>query len=129
MDSVKRMSSPVLPNYISGNNHHLTFTNKQQEWGLSRPSLPNGAVYADLDNDGDLDLVVNNINENAFVYQNLAADSGKAYWLQVQLKGRGANTFAIGAKVYVYGGGQLQYQEVNPTRGYLSCVSTVLKFG
>ncbi len=129
MDLVMAMPSTLLPNYIFRNNHDLTFTNKQQEWGFSRPVLSNGAVYADLDNDGDLDLVINNINENAFVYKNLSREQSKTAYLSVTLTGKGANTRAIGAKVYVYSHGLKQYQELNPNRGYLSCVSTVLNFG
>lgn len=129
MDLVQAMPSTTLPNYIFRNNHDLTFSNKQQEWGLSRPSLSNGAVYADLDNDGDLDLVVNNINENAFVYKNMSREQSHSSYLSVALQGKGANTKAIGAKVYVFAGGMMQYEELNPNRGYLSCVSTVLHFG
>lgn len=129
MDLVLAMPSTTLPNYIFRNNHDLTFSNKQQEWGFGRTSLSNGAVYADLDNDGDLDLVVNNINENASVYRNMSREQSHSSYLSVALQGKGANTRAIGAKVYVYNGGMLQYEELNPNRGYLSCVTTVLHFG
>jgi len=129
MDLVQAMPSTTLPNYIFRNNHDLTFSNKQQEWGLNRPALSNGAVYADLDNDGDLDLVINNINENAFVYKNMSREQSHTSYLSVELQGKGGNTKAVGAKVYVYTGGLLQYEELNPNRGYLSSVSTVLHFG
>lgn len=129
MDLVQAMPSTVLQKYIYRNNHDLTFSNKQNEWGLTQTAISSGAVYADLDNDGDLDLVVNNINSNAFVYKNLSSEKSHAAWLAVKVKGKGANTQAIGAKVYVYAGGISQYQEVNPNRGYLSCVTTVQHFG
>ena len=129
MDLVTAMPSTMLPNYIFRNNHDLTFSNKQNEWGFAKPVISNGAVYADLDNDGDLDLVVNNINENAFVYKNQSRETVAASYLAVKLTGKGANTNAIGAKLYLYSNGTMQYQEVNPNRGYLSCVSTVLNFG
>ncbi|HWK07324.1 MAG TPA: VCBS repeat-containing protein [Puia sp.] len=129
MDLVQAMPSTTLSNYIFRNNHDLTFSNKQQEWGINRPSLSNGAVYADLDNDGDLELVVNNINENASVYKNMSREQSHSAYLAVALQGKGANTKAVGAKVYVYAGGMMQYEELNPNRGYLSCVSTVLHFG
>ncbi len=129
MDLVTAMPSTTLANYIFRNNHDLTFTNKQKEWGLDQLKISGGAVYADLDNDGDLDLVVNNTNENAFVYKNTSRESFNTAYLAVKLQGKGANSNAIGAKVYVYCNGLLQYQEVNPNRGYLSCVSTVLHFG
>ena len=129
MDLVKAMPSTLIPNYIFRNNHDLTFSNKQTEWGLSQTSISNGAVYADLDNDGDLDLVINNINQQASVYQNMSRENNKSNYLAVKLKGTAKNTNAIGAKVYVYTAKNLQYQEVNPNRGYLSCVSTTINFG
>lgn len=129
MDLIQAMPSTSLPNYIFKNNHDLTFTNKQTEWGLGQATISNGAVYADLDNDGDLDLVINNINQPASIYQNMSRENNKSNYLAVKLKGTGKNTSAIGAKVYVYTPGNLQYQEVFPTRGYLACVSTTLNFG
>jgi hypothetical protein len=130
MDLITAMPSTSLSNYVFSNNHNLTFSKKQAEWGLNDPGISSSAVYADLDNDGDLDLVVNNINRAASIYQNTGRDnkSGTSY-LAVKLTGMGKNTNAIGAKVYVYAAGNTQYQEVNPNRGYLSCVSTTLNFG
>lgn len=129
MDLVRAMPSTLVPNYIFHNNHDLTFTNEQKSWGLDQPVLSNGAVYADLDNDGDLDLVTNNINQDAFVYRNMAVEESRGHFLSVKLNGTGLNKNAIGAKVYVYAGTNQQYQELNPSRGYLSCVSTILNFG
>ena len=129
MDLVKAMPSTTLPNYIFKNNHDLTFSNKQIEWGLQKPCISSGAVYVDLDNDGDLDLVINNINEPASIYQNQSREKDSTNYLAVKLTGKGGNTNAIGAKVYLFNNGNMQYQEVNPNRGYLSCVSTVLNFG
>ncbi|MDN3657316.1 VCBS repeat-containing protein [Ferruginibacter paludis] len=129
MDLVKAMPSTTLPNYIFKNNHDLTFSNKQIDWGLSTPGISSGAVYADLDNDGDLDLVINNINEVASVYKNQSREQDAGNYVAVKLSGRAGNTNAIGAKVYLYTNGNMQYQEVNPNRGYLSCISTVLNFG
>ena len=129
MDLVKAMPSTTLPNYIFQNNGNLTFTNKQTEWGLGKASISAGAVYTDLDNDGDLDLVINNINEPASIYENQATDLLGSSYISVKLKGQGKNTQAIGSKIYVYAGGNVQYQEVNPARGYLSAVSTQAVFG
>ncbi|WP_454803565.1 VCBS repeat-containing protein [Mucilaginibacter phyllosphaerae] len=129
MDLIMAMPSTSLPNYVFNNNRNLTFTKKQAEWGLTEQSISSSAVYVDLDNDGDLDLVVNNINQPAFVYQNTARDNSKASYLAIKLTGTGKNTNAIGAKVNAYAAGNKQYQEVNPNRGYLSCVSTTLNFG
>jgi hypothetical protein len=129
MDLIRAMPSTKLPNYIFRNNHDLTFTNEVKNWGLDEPSISNGAVYADLDNDGDLDLVVNNINQPAFIYQNMSRENDKTNFVSIQLKGPLQNTFAIGSKVYVYANGNEQYQEINPARGYLSCMPTTLNFG
>ena len=129
MDLVKAMPSSVLKKYIFRNNGDLTFTNMQRSWGIEQGAVSSGAVYADLDNDGDLDLVVNNINQEAFVYRNMSREQGGASFLRVKLTGKGGNTAAIGAKVYVYANGMVQYQEVNPARGYLSCMPAELHFG
>ena len=130
MDLVSAMPSTSLQNYVFHNNKDFTFSNMQQAWGFDAGGISSGAVYADLDNDGDLDLVINKINEAAAVYKNMAREQSKAAaYLSVQLKGTGMNTLAVGAKVYVYSKGDIQYQEVNPNRGYLSAVSTRLLFG
>ena len=129
MDLIKAMPVHLFQNSMFKNNGDLTFSDKQQEWGFSQPSLSNGAVYADLDNDGDLDLVVNNINSEASVYQNNSREQTGNSYVSFHVKGKGANTRAIGAKVYVYANGNVQYQEVNPNRGYLSCEPAVLNFG
>lgn len=129
MDLVTAMPSTKLPNYIYKNNHDLTFTNQQQNWGINNSSISNGAVYADLDNDGDLDLVVNNINEEATIYKNTSTENNTGNFLSIKLKGTNGNSNAIGAKVTLHTGRKIQYQEVNPGRGYLSSESTVLTFG
>jgi hypothetical protein len=129
MDLVTAMPSTSVPDYIFKNEHNLTFSNKQQEWGLNQTNMSNGAIYADLDNDGDLDLVVNTINQPAGIYRNHSTDVHHTAYLALKLQGTDKNTQAVGAKVYVYTPGQVQYQEVNPNRGYLSCVYTVLNFG
>lgn len=129
MDLVKAMPVNTFHNYIFKNNHDLTFTNEQKDWGLTGANRSNGAVYVDLDNDGDLDLVVNNLNAEASVYQNMSREQNHSSYLSVEVKGTGGNTRAIGSKVYVYANNNVQYQEVNPSRGYLSCMSNILNFG
>jgi hypothetical protein len=129
MDLVKAMPATKLPNYVFRNNHDLTFSNRQQEWGITKPTISNGAVYADLDNDGDLELVVNNINEPASVYQNMAREQGQYAYVQLKLEAEGGSASTIGAKVTVYTADNQQYQELNPARGYLSTQPTTLHFG
>lgn len=129
LDIVNQMPSSQMKSYLFKNNGNTTFTNKSEQWGITLPSNSNGAVYADLDNDGDLDLVVNNINLPAFVYENQAAKQNDNHYLAVKLNGSGANTQGVGAKVSIYSGNKTQYLEQMPNRGYQSSVSTILHFG
>ncbi|MEP7142783.1 MAG: VCBS repeat-containing protein [Ferruginibacter sp.] len=122
----------TLPNYFYVNNGNYTFTDRSAAAGINELSVSNGAAYADLDNDGDLDLVVNNINKEAFVFINNNIQKNKPvanHSIGFILKGDSLNPKCFGAKVYVYGNGQKQVQEQYPVRGYLSTVDTKLLFG
>lgn len=124
-----------ISNYLFTNNGDSTFTDRSAAWGFDTPSYSQGAAYADLDNDGDLDLVVNNIEDEAFLYENLTVSKERNnaspgnHYLQVALKGKGGNLFGIGARVLVYAGGKMQVQECMPTRGFQSSVDYRLTFG
>ena len=125
------MTSTPLANYAFRNNGPSTpFTRQAESWGLATPSFSNGAVYGDLDGDGALDLVVNNVNQPAFVYRNNARTVNEENgFLRVRLVGEGTNRFAIGARVTLVTGGTTQMQELFPSRGYQSSVDYTLVFG
>lgn len=129
LEVVSKMPSSNMTNYLFKNNGDLTFSNVGKAWGIDLPSNSNGAAYADLDNDGDLDLVVNNINQPAFIYQNEEDKRVNNHYLTIHLHGLGKNTDGLGAKVSLFSNGNKQYLEQMPTRGFQSSVSPILHFG
>lgn len=129
LNLVQQMPASNVVNYAFKNNKDLSFKNVGSQWGLAQSSNSNGAVYADLDNDGDLDLVVNNINQPAFIYQNDAQQKLGHHYLKISLEGGSMNRLGIGAKITIYQKGQVQYLEQMPMRGYQSSVSGIMHFG
>jgi hypothetical protein len=128
-DLIKKMPAVKLSNYGFKNNGNLGFTNETAAWGLDKPMVSNGSVYVDLDNDGDLELVTNNINEKASIWQNHANELYGNNFIKVRLKGIDKNSKAIGAKVFVYSKNKKQVQELSPARGFQSSVDYTLNFG
>ena len=128
LDLIHQTPTSNVINYMFHNNGS-SFTNVASDWGLSQASNSNGAVYADLDNDGDLDLIVNNIDLPAFIYRNEATTSDENRFLKFRLEGEGKNTIGIGAKISLYTGETVQLLEQMPTRGYQSSVSPILHMG
>jgi len=125
MEILQRIPSVKLSNYVFANNQDLTFSNKSSDWGLTQKSFSNGAAYTDLDLDGDLDLIINNINDYPFIYKNNSSVKGNHNYLNVELTAK----ILEGARISIYYTGESQMLEYNRTKGYLSCVGKVIHFG
>lgn len=129
MPEIRQLKGKKLSNRIFQNNRDLTFSQKSEVWGMAQPSCSNGAAYADLDNDGDIDLVLNNINQEAFIYENKAGDVLKNNYLRIKLAGDSGNNNGIGANMLLQSGGKQQYLEQSPSRGFMSSMSDILNVG
>lgn len=125
---VQSMPSTKLTNYIFQNNHNLGFNNVTADWGLAKAAVNNGAAYADLNNDGNLDLVINNLNSVATIYRNNSSHTN-AHFIKIKFNGDNKNTFGIGAKVFIKTASTNQYQEQYTNRGFQSSVDPVMHIG
>lgn len=119
----------MFPNAMFKNNGDLSFTDVREDWGLYHPSMTYGAAYADLDNDGDLDVVCNNANYPAFVIRNNSEKLSTNNYLRVSLKGEKSNPIGLGAKIYVTANNQTQYIQMETVKGYMSSSEPVAHFG
>lgn len=135
LEGLESLKEVKLPNYVYQNNADLTFDDKSHEWGITHESISNGVAYADLDNDGDLDLVTNNLNERAFVYKNTTREKQleSSNFLKITFAGPAQNKNGLGAKVFVKYISEkkekTQFYEHYPTRGYKSFVEPIAHFG
>lgn len=129
LKSIQELPPAKLVDYAYRNKGDLTFENVSEQWGIETPSCSNGAAYADLDNDGDLDLVVNNVNQPAFLYENTASEQDNSNYLRIQLKGEHGNLEGIGTRIKITAGSNAQYYEHYISRGYESAVDRTVHFG
>ena len=129
LNAIKSLEGAILRNYVFENTGDLTFLDQSEAWGMDSKGISHGAVYADLDNDGDLDLVVNNMNEMAQVYENKSNEIFNRNYLRIKFKGPDQNRDGIGAKVITYCDQQKQFMEHFLNRGYESTVDGVLHIG
>jgi len=125
LEELEKLPAVDKPNFVFSNNMDLTFSDKSEAWGLNTKGFSNGAVYADLDNDGDIDLVTNNLNGPASVYRNQSEKSVKNNFLRFQLNGRYANN----SKVILYNHGVKQFGEYTNSHGFQSSQEQFLHFG
>ncbi|GAB5526712.1 MAG: VCBS repeat-containing protein [Roseivirga sp.] len=129
LELTQLMPSNPVTNYLYRNEGDLSFSDKSKVWGLNEASFSNGAVYADLDLDGDLDLVTNNFNSEAFLFRNNSREQGMVNYLSIKLLGTPGNPDGVGSKITITTDQGKQYQEFSPYRGYLSSGDAVVHFG
>ncbi|MEC4003214.1 VCBS repeat-containing protein [Flavobacterium sp. SUN052] len=126
-EALKRMPKGNVTNYVFQGSNNLNFKNKSADWIENDSIISNGSGYADIDNDGDLDVITNNLNSEASVYVNQT--NNKSNYLKIKLQFQGKNTFGIGTKVISYSKGKIQFKELQTTRGFQSSSEPIVHFG
>ncbi len=126
---IDTMSSEAIPNAMFSHSGDFNYVNVSKNWGLDMPSFSNGSAYADLDNDGDLDLIINNVNQDASIYINKEREQSNNNYIQFVIKGEAKNPFGIGTKIILYACDKTMMNELYPSRGFQSSVSYKLHFG
>ncbi len=129
ISAMNELPDVQLPNFIFSNNQDLTFTDKSKEWGLDYPTFTNGTAYADLDEDGDLDLVINNIDQEVIIFKNLTSEKKDHHFLKVKFDRSVKDFEKIGLKIWAYHQQNTQYYEYSPYRGYKSTVGPEILIG
>ncbi len=128
LNAIKELPSAAIKNYFFKNNGDHTFSNTSKDWGIKNVSLSNGSAFADLDNDGDLDLIVNNINEKASILKN-NSEKQTSRFLKIKLKGKAGNLEGIGSKITLHSNDNNQYYQHYLSRGYESSMDQTIHFG
>lgn len=133
VNAMNELTDVQLPNYVFRNNGDLSFTDKSSDWGLDIPTFSNGTVTADLDNDGDLDIIVNNIDQEVHLYENLLdeknTEKDQNHFLFLQFDSQISESDKIGTKIWIFQHGNNQYFEYSPYRGYKSTVDPDIHVG
>lgn len=128
-DLLDSIPSTRIPNYVYRNNGDLTFSKMTEAWGFETPAFSNGAAFGDLDNDGDLDIVINNIDDQVFLYENRANEKERNHYLKIKLAGSEANRLGIGTHISLEVEGQRMVHEHYLSRGFQSSVEPMIHFG
>jgi len=126
---IKKIPQKKTPNYFFKNNSRAHFNDVTDQWFSKTPSLSNGSAYGDLDNDGDLDLVINNVNAPAQILENQIRNQDSTTYLKIRFQGSSTNTFGLGAKLIAYSQERTQHFENKSTRGYMSAVAPEIVIG